>query len=206
MLESKARVGSHSDSPSIIIAAGSSNTENNVGNNYRSYATQSAPLFGNVATLTNQGRSGSTISQWVSNFTTWVQPLYDSTKKHNILTMQNTNDIDQGDSPSNAFGYVSSLASLWRAIDSRNKIAVATMWDMNRRQSILKNYISFNSLLTASVGSTIDTCFDVFNIPQLKFGTATPPASITPDFNHLTELGQSYVVPVYAAAVRTLLP
>ena len=191
---------------SKIIAAGSSNTEDNAGNNYRSYATQSISLFRHSVKLTNQGRSESTIAQWVTNFSLWVQPFYNSTKKQNILTLQVTNDIDDGNSPSNTFGYVSSLASLWRALDSGNKIAVATMWDIQARQSILNNYISFNSLLTASVGSTIDACFDVFNIQQLKFGTTTPPASITPDFVHLTELGQSYVAPVYVAAVRALLP
>ena len=90
-------------------------------------------------------------------------------------------------------------------LDFRNKIAVATMWDIHSSQSILNKYISFNSLLTASVGSTIDACFDVFNIPQLKSGATTPPASITPDFCHFTKLGQSYVVPVYVAALRTLL-
>ena len=195
-----------------ITAFGASNTQDNlVNNNNRTYVAQASGRFKSGVTLVNVAQGGiSASSSNSADFASFAAPQYDGSKAVNILTLQygggNAGDLTSDPATVTPFyNNIVGIAQKWKALGAGTKVVVFTTWAYGCADSqTVTNYTNANTLILAN-----NTDFDVVInsgsiLVALQPTTSCPLTSITPDCNHLTEYGHSFVRDPYITAVNSV--
>lgn len=156
--------------------------------------------------ITNIALFGDTLAGRVGAYASNVAPLFSATASDNILTIfAGTNDLGAGSAASGVEASVQSYTSLAHA--TGYKVIVATILPVFGRtagQETARQ--TYNTWLVANWASFADGMADVNADPTMG-GASTVAANtaLYADGLHPTTLGYSYIAPIFAAAVNSLL-
>lgn len=184
----------------IKLTAGAA-ASNAVANSYVEYSLSSLQvglMDNNVAI------DGETLAQFDTGFSTLLQPSFDSTFAMNLLTIQNTNDMDIGGTAAAAYASAASIAGKWKALGSSAKVLILGAWNFGGNTAFIQKHADFNTLAIANTPSVFDGYVDTFNIPNLNTGTTPLSTTYSLDNNHLTKAGHLLVVPFFVAGVNAI--